>query len=51
LGYRVGLLDADIHGPSIPKMFGVEKERPMVEKINGRDLVIPIENTGLNYFP
>lgn len=47
LGYRVGLLDADIHGPSIPKMFGVEKERPMVEKINGRDLVIPIEKYGV----
>lgn len=47
LGYRVGLLDADIHGPSIPKMFGVEKERPMVERINERDMVIPIEKYGV----
>lgn len=47
LGYRVGLLDADIHGPSIPKMFGVEDARPMVEEINGRQLVLPIEKHGI----
>lgn len=47
LGYRVGLLDADIHGPSIPKMFGVEDARPMVEEIDGRQLVLPIEKHGI----
>ncbi len=47
LGYKVGLLDADIHGPSIPKMFGVEDARPMVEEINGRQLVLPIEKHGI----
>lgn len=47
LGYKVALLDADIHGPSVPKMFGVEDARPMIEKIDGRDLVIPIEKFGV----
>jgi ATP-binding protein involved in chromosome partitioning len=39
LGYKVGLLDADIHGPSIPKMFGVEDARPLVEEINGKQMI------------
>ena len=47
LGYRVGLLDADIFGPSIPKMFQVEDERPFAENINGRDLIVPIERYGV----
>jgi len=47
LGYKVGLLDADIHGPSIPKMFGVENERPFVEEIEGRQLMKPIEKYGV----
>ncbi len=47
MGYKVGLLDADIHGPSVPKMFGVEDARPYVERIDGRDLVIPIEKHGI----
>ncbi len=46
-GYTVGLLDADIHGPSIPKMFGVEDARPFVEEINGQQLVVPIEKYGV----
>lgn len=47
LGYKVGLLDADIFGPSIPKMFSVEDERPYSEHINGRDLIMPVEKFGV----
>lgn len=47
LGYKVGLLDADIHGPSIPKMFGVEKEMPYVENQDGKQKVIPIQKHGI----
>jgi ATP-binding protein involved in chromosome partitioning len=47
LGYRVGLLDADIFGPSVPKMFHVEDERPYAVKKDGRDLICPIEQYGV----
>ena len=47
LGYKVGLLDTDIFGPSIPKMFGVEDARPFAEEKDGRDLIIPIEKYGV----
>ena len=36
LGYKVGLLDADIFGPSMPKMFDVEEERPYSVNVDGR---------------
>jgi ATP-binding protein involved in chromosome partitioning len=42
-GYRVGLLDADIHGPSIPKMFACEDCRPVSVEVDGRTLIEPIE--------
>lgn len=47
LGYKVGLLDADIFGPSMPKMFQVEDARPYAEMIDGRDMIIPIEKYGV----
>lgn len=47
LGYKVGLLDTDIFGPSMPKMFGVEEERPYGVKKDGRDLIEPIEKYGV----
>lgn len=47
LGYRVGLLDTDIFGPSMPKMFGVEEERPYAVQVDGRDLIVPIEKYGV----
>ena len=46
-GYKVGLLDADIFGPSVPKMLGVEDTSIYTEKIEGRDLIIPVENYGV----
>ncbi|MBQ0023062.1 MAG: Mrp/NBP35 family ATP-binding protein [Prevotellaceae bacterium] len=47
LGYRVGLLDTDIFGPSMPKMFQVEEERPYAVNVEGRDLIVPIEKYGV----
>ncbi|MBI9062348.1 MAG: Mrp/NBP35 family ATP-binding protein [Marinilabiliaceae bacterium] len=46
-GYSVGLLDADIFGPSIPKMFQTEDARPVLEKVNGKDKIIPVEKYGV----
>ncbi len=47
LGYQVGLLDADIFGPSMPKMFKVEDARPYAVNVDGRDLIEPIEAYGV----
>jgi len=47
LGYKVGLLDTDIFGPSMPKMFHVEDARPYAINIDGRDLIEPIEQYGV----
>lgn len=47
LGYKVGLLDADIFGPSMPKMFNVEDERPYATEKDGRQLIVPIEKYGV----
>lgn len=47
LGYRVGLLDTDIFGPSMPKMFHVEDERPYAVEKDGRQLISPIMKYGV----
>ena len=47
LGYKVGLLDCDIFGPSMPKMFHVEDERPYAVEVDGRQLINPIEACGV----
>ncbi|WP_372933802.1 Mrp/NBP35 family ATP-binding protein [Mariniphaga sediminis] len=48
-GARVGLIDADIFGPSIPKMFGSEDSRPAGVKIDGRDMIVPLEKYGVKF--
>jgi len=46
-GARVGLIDADIYGPSVPKMLKAEFLNPYVKKINGKDVIIPVERYGI----
>lgn len=46
-GYSVGLLDADIFGPSAPLMFGCEDARPILEEVEGRELIQPVERYGV----
>lgn len=48
-GAKVGLLDADIFGPSIPKMFGAENERPAGIKIGDREMIDPLEKYGVKF--
>lgn len=46
-GAKVGLIDADIFGPSIPTMFNCEHEQPSVTQVNGKNIIIPIEQYGV----
>jgi ATP-binding protein involved in chromosome partitioning len=48
LGYKTGLVDADLYGPSIPTMLGVQKERPKVEMLYGKHKIIPVQAHGIN---
>ena len=48
-GASVGLIDADIFGPSIPKMFGTEDVKPMGVKIDGRELISPVIKYGVKF--
>ena len=44
---RVGLIDADIYGPSVPMMFGVEDERPVCYEKDGKTVMLPVEKYGI----
>jgi ATP-binding protein involved in chromosome partitioning len=46
-GAKVGLMDADIYGPSVPIMFGLTGDRPLMTNIDGKDMIIPIEKFGI----
>ncbi len=47
MGFKVGILDADVYGPSIPIMFDVEDERPLAKDIDGKSKMLPVENYGI----
>ncbi len=47
LGSKVGLIDADVYGPSIPKMFGAEDMRPHIERKNNKEMIIPLVKYGV----
>lgn len=46
-GAKVGLMDADIYGPSVPIMFGVRGQRPMMMDIEGKGMIVPLERYGI----
>src|SRR5678810_1290258 len=46
-GAKVGLMDADIYGPSVPIMFGVRGERPMMIEIGEKGMIAPLERYGI----
>jgi len=46
-GAKVGLLDADVYGPSVPIMFGVTDQRPAIKRVGNKDLIQPIEKYGI----
>lgn len=46
-GAKVGLMDADIYGPSVPIMFGVRGERPLMREVNGKGIIVPLEKMGI----
>lgn len=47
MGFKVGLLDADIYGPSMPMMFDVQTEKPLSVNVDGKSKMKPIENYGV----
>jgi ATP-binding protein involved in chromosome partitioning len=47
MGFKVGVLDADIYGPSIPLMFDVSSEKPLAVNVDGKSKMKPVENYGV----
>ena len=47
MGYKVGLLDADVFGPSIPKMFNEEDAETFLEVVDGKEMIVPIDKYGV----
>lgn len=47
MGFKVGILDSDVYGPSMPIMFGVAGEKPTGVTVNGRSMIKPIESYGV----
>ena len=47
MGFKVGILDADVYGPSMPIMFDVAKERPLATDVDGKSKMLPVENYGV----
>lgn len=48
MGYSVGIVDADIYGPSMPTMFDVVGERPTMTEVNGEQLIKPVDANGIH---
>ena len=48
MGYKVGILDADLYGPSIPKMFGLQGKRPQIKQIDGKHKLVPMIQNGIS---
>ena len=46
-GYKVGILDADLYGPSIPTMLGLQGKRPKIESLYGKHKIVPLEYNGI----
>jgi ATP-binding protein involved in chromosome partitioning len=47
MGFKVGLLDADIYGPSMPLMFDMTHEKPLATNVDGKSKMVPVENYGV----
>lgn len=47
MGFKVGILDADVYGPSMPIMFDVADAKPLARNVNGRSKMVPVENYGV----
>jgi len=46
-GYKVGMVDADIYGPSVPAMFDVAQDKPRMIKVDGKEIIEPVESYGV----